>query len=51
MPLKTENDINIDGKYFCFEEIENNIQNFSKNLGKELEHLKDAASLWKEYYL
>ena len=51
LPLKTENDINIDGKYFCFEEIENNIQNFSKNLGKELEHLKDAASLWKEYYL
>ena len=51
LPLKTERDINLDGKFFNFEEIENNLQQINPCIKKELEHLKDAASLWKEFYL
>lgn len=51
LPLKTEEEMNIDGKFFYFDDIEKNLAKFSPNIKKELEHLKDAASLWKEYYL
>lgn len=51
LPLKTERDINLDGKFFNFEEIENNLQQINPCIKKELEHLRDAASLWKEFYL
>lgn len=51
LPLKTESDIKLDGKFFKFEDIENNLEQLNPCIGKELEHLKDAASLWKEFYL
>lgn len=51
LPLKAGNDINLEGRYFKLDEIENNLQIFSKSLVKELEPLKNAANLWNEYYL
>lgn len=51
LPLKTESDIKLDGKFFNFEDIENNILQINPCIKKELEHLRDAASLWKEFYL
>lgn len=51
LPIKTEDDIKLDGKFFSFEEIENNMNLLNPCIKKELEHLKDAASLWKEFYL
>lgn len=51
LPLKDEKDINTDGKFFCFDEIENKLESLNPSIKKELEHLKNAASLWKEFYL
>ena len=51
LPIKTESDIKLDGRFFNFEEIENNLQQINPCIKKELEHLRDAASLWKEFYL
>lgn len=51
LPLKTENDIDLDGKFFSFEDIEKNIHLLNPSIKKELEHLKNAANLWKEFYL
>lgn len=51
LPLKTESDIKLNGKFFNFEDIEDNIQLINPCIKKELEHLRDAASLWKEFYL
>ena len=51
LPIKTESDIKLDGRFFNFEEIENNLQQIDPCIKKELEHLRDAASLWKEFYL
>ena len=51
LPLKAESDIKLDGKFFSFEEIEKNMNLLNPCIKKELEHLKDAASLWKEFYL
>lgn len=52
LPLQKESDIiNLDGQFFNFNEIEETSSNYSMNLQKELEHLKNAANIWKEYYL
>lgn len=51
LPIKTESDIKLDGRFFKFEEIENNLQQIDPCIKKELEHLRNAASLWKEFYL
>ena len=51
LPLKAESDIRLEGKFFKFEDMENDQHQLNKSIKKELEHLKDAASLWKEFYL
>ena len=51
LPLKTEKDIMLDGKFFNFEDIEKNTHLLNPSIKKELEHLKNAASLWKDFYL
>lgn len=51
LPLKAESDIRLEGKFFKFEDMENGQHQLNKSIKKELEHLKDAASLWKEFYL
>ncbi|MCF2552163.1 hypothetical protein [Bacteroides caecigallinarum] len=51
LPLKTEKDIMLDGKFFNFEDIEKNTHLLNPSIKKELEHLRNAASLWKDFYL
>lgn len=51
LPLKSENETTLDGKFYSFEDLEKTLIDLSPCIKKELEHLKDAASLWKEFYL
>lgn len=51
LPVKEENDIKIEGRFISFDEVNKELSQLNPHIKKELEHLKDAASLWKEFYL
>lgn len=51
LPVKEENDIKIEGRFISFDEVNKELPQLNPHIKKELEHLKDAASLWKEFYL
>lgn len=51
LPIKDKKDIKIEGRFIGFDEIDKNSLQLNTHIKKELEHLKDAASLWKDFYL
>ena len=51
LPIKDEKDIKIEGRFIGFDEIDKNSLQLNTHIKKELEHLKDAASLLKDFYL